>query len=48
MEVLVKATSQSQAVRHVTRDLVKVGVATQDDIVNLVSRGAKVEEAKAE
>lgn len=48
-EILVKATSQSQALRHVTRQIVtEVAVSTQDEIVNLVSSGAKVEDATAE
>lgn len=44
---LVRATSQAQAVRHVTAGM-PVRVATQDDIAQLVGEGIKIETAAAE
>jgi len=41
---LVRAVSKSQALDHVTRPY-KVAIAPQETIVNLVSDGAKVEDA---
>lgn len=41
---LVRAASQAQAIRHVASGFA-VRVATQDDIVNLVAEGTKVETA---
>lgn len=43
--VLVRASTQSQAARHVTRDLYSVAVADGEDIVKLLSDGAKVQDA---
>jgi len=40
---LVKAPNQAQAVAHVVRSRVKVDVASQEDLVALVSAGTKVE-----
>ena len=41
---LVKASSQAQAMRHVAKDVLWAGVATQDDLVALAPT-VKVEEA---
>lgn len=41
---LVRATNQPAAVRHVARDLA-VRVASQDDLVDALSKGVKVETA---
>ncbi len=45
--VLVRASTRSQAVSHVAGKEMAVAVATQDDIVNALQAGAKVEDAKA-
>lgn len=42
---LIRATNQSQAVRHVTEDEYDCRVAQQDDLVRLVAEGVKVENA---
>lgn len=42
---LVRATSQAQALRHVTRSLFTVKVASQDDIIEALGNGATVETA---
>lgn len=44
---LVRATSPSQAMRHVAQSLFKVSVASQDDLVSHVSSGKTVEVANA-
>lgn len=44
---LVRATSQAQAVRHVTADY-RAKVATQDQLVRLLQGGMKVEDATAD
>lgn len=43
---LVKAANQAQAIRHVTKPLYKASVASQDELVAALVKGAKVEEAK--
>ena len=45
---LVRASHPSQALMHVAKDVLKVRFASQDDIVNAIALGAKVEDAKAE
>lgn len=42
---LVRAGTPAQAIRHAVKASVEARVAEQDDIVALVSAGAKVEEA---
>jgi hypothetical protein len=44
-ELLVRAASASQAINAITKGRFKAGVATQDDLVRLSSKGAKVIEA---
>lgn len=44
---LVKAISQAHAVKHIARHYC-AEVATQDDLVQLLGQGVKVEEAGAE
>jgi hypothetical protein len=45
---LVRASHPAQALTHVAKDLLTVRVASQDDIVNALALGAKVEDAKAD
>ena len=45
---LVKATVASQAVSHVAKEEFAVKVASQDELVNALSNGIKVESTKAE
>lgn len=45
---LVRANNQSQAIRHVVRGLFKAEVATQAQLVDLLTAGVKVEDAKDE
>ena len=45
---LVRAAHPSNALRHVAQAEYTVKVATQDDIVDLVGKGAKVESIDAE
>lgn len=40
---LVRAPNAAQALRHVAADTLSVDVASQDDLVILIGRGAKVE-----
>ena len=42
---LVRASSQSQALYHVARDIASVKVATQDMLVSCMENGVKVESA---
>ena len=42
---LVRAENPSQAIRHVTRGLFDAGVASQDDLVELIAKGIAVEDA---
>lgn len=44
---LVKASIRSQALSHVASTLLTIHVATQDDLVDLLSNGAKVESARS-
>lgn len=44
--VLVRASTRGQAVAHVAGKEMQVAVATQDDIVNTMQAGGKVEDAK--
>jgi malonyl CoA-acyl carrier protein transacylase len=43
--VLVRAPNAAQAARHVTRQMVSVEVASQEELVNLLGQGVKVEHA---
>lgn len=43
---LVKATIRQQALTHVANHLFTVRVATQDDLINALSNGIKVENYK--
>jgi len=43
---LVKASAPSQAIAHVAKQLLKVKVASQDDLVNALTKGVKVEALK--
>ncbi len=45
---LVRANNVAQAVRHVANDSFISAVAGQDDLVHLISKGVKVEEAAKE
>lgn len=45
---LVKATVASQAASHVAKEEFTVKVASQDELVNALSNGIKVESTKAE
>lgn len=45
---LIRATNGPQAIRHVAINTFEVCVASQEDLVALLSRGSKVEEAGAE
>jgi hypothetical protein len=42
---LVRAATQAQAIRHVASATLAAASATQDDLVELVSKGVAVEEA---
>ena len=44
-EHLIRATNQAQAVRHAARNQFTVDVATQDQLVELVAAGVKVEDS---
>lgn len=43
---LVKASIRQQALSHVAQSLFTVRVASQDDLVNALSKGVKIENAK--
>lgn len=45
---LVRAATPAQAVRHVTTGLFDVNVASQEDLVRLLSDGIKLEQTAAE
>lgn len=45
---LIRAISQANARNHIARNSITVQVASQDDIVALVSTGQKVEETSSE
>lgn len=45
---LVRATNQSQALRLATKDRFAVDIASQDDLVALISNGVPVLEATSE
>lgn len=45
---LVRASTQAQATHHAARSRFDVKVASQDDLVNLIASGVKVEEAGAQ
>lgn len=45
---LVRASSQAQAINHVMRNTIHARVATQDDIVQAMQDGAKIETASQE
>jgi len=42
---LVRAPNAEQALRHVAADTLHVGVASQDDLVELIEAGVRVEQA---
>lgn len=44
---LVRASVRSQALSHVASSLLTIHVATQDDLVDLLSNGTKVESARS-
>ena len=44
---LVKASVRSQALSHVANSMLTLRVATQDDLVEAISKGCSVENAKA-
>ena len=43
---LVRATVRSQALSHVAATMLKISVASQDELVNALESGIKVESAK--
>ena len=43
---LVRATNRAQAIAHVVRSSIAVSVATQDELVKLLTHGAKVEDVE--
>jgi len=45
---LIRATHPSQALTFVAKDIAKVTVATQQDLIDCLTDGVKVEDAKAE
>ena len=45
---LIRATHPSQALTFVAKDIAKVTVATQQDLIDCLTDGIKVEDAKAE
>lgn len=45
---LVRATSQAQALRHIAGRHYSVRIAKTTEIVDLMSKGTKVEDAKSE
>lgn len=45
---LVKAANKSQAIRHVAESTIKADVATQDQLVEMISAGMEVVEAGAD
>ena len=44
---LVKASVRSQALSHVANSMLALRVATQDDLVEAISKGCSVENAKS-
>jgi len=44
---LVKASVRSQALSHVANSMLTLRVATQDDLVDAISKGCSVENAKS-
>lgn len=44
---MVKAGARSQAISHVANSMLTIRVATQDDLVEAISSGKSVENAKA-
>jgi len=44
----IRAATQAQAIRHAARGEYKAAVASQDDIVSMMSAGVKIEEAGKE
>lgn len=47
-KALVRASNQAQAIRHVARNRLSVSVASQDDLVEQLALGVKVEDAGAD
>lgn len=45
---LVKASSQAQALRHIAGRYYSVRIAKTTEVVDLMSKGTKVEDAKSE
>ena len=44
---LVRAPNRTRALRHVAADTLGVAIATQDNLIELIAAGAKVEDAVA-
>ena len=42
---LVRANTRAQALNHIAHGIIKVQVPTQDELINLVSKGASIETA---
>lgn len=42
---LIRANTRAQALNHVAQGVIKVQVPTQDELINLVAKGASVETA---
>ena len=45
---LIRATNPAQVGRHIIKDTLDITVASQDDLVDALASGAKVEDASAE
>lgn len=45
---LIRAQNKVQPLNHVAKGMIAVEIATQDDLIELVSKGVKVEEAGEE
>lgn len=45
---LIRAATQAQAIGHVVKDTYRAAVPTPDELVDLVSKGVKVEDANPE
>lgn len=45
---LVRAANQAQAVRHVARDTISTAVAAQETLVEMLTAGYRVEDARAD
>ena len=45
---LVRAGSYAKALRHITNEIIDVRVASQDDLIDMLTRGVTVEETNAD